>query len=156
MGKLGIKDYYTHVRIQFKKVVFHDQTSSYLTMMPRMRQALIEFENVEDAVNCVSNTQTSQVYIMDRPVFFNFSTSQEITRQEGETVDACTFNFLRIVSNIWLRSPYGISPSVGGSMPHDMDAKNHILLFTIFNPMYPITVVRMKRERYFQSVSCEH
>lgn len=49
-------------------------------MMPRMRQALIEFENVEDAVNCVSNTQTSQVYIMDRPVFFNFSTSQEITR----------------------------------------------------------------------------
>lgn len=53
---------------------------SYLTMMPRMRQALIEFENIEDAVNCVSTTQTSQVYIMDRPVFFNFSTSQEITR----------------------------------------------------------------------------
>lgn len=54
--------------------------NSYLTMMPRMRQALIEFENIEDAMNCVSTTQTSQVYIMDRPVFFNFSTSQEITR----------------------------------------------------------------------------
>lgn len=91
---------------------------SYLTMMPRMRQALIEFENIEDAVSCVSTTQTSQVYIMDRPVFFNFSTSQEITR-----------------------SPYGISPSMGGTIPPDMsDAKNHILLFTIFNPMYPITV----------------
>ena len=49
-------------------------------MMPRMRQALIEFENIEDAMSCVSTTQTSQVYIMDRPVFFNFSTSQEITR----------------------------------------------------------------------------
>ena len=53
---------------------------SYLTMMPRMRQALVEFENVEDAISCVSTTQTNQVYIMDRPVFFNFSTSQEITR----------------------------------------------------------------------------
>ena len=58
----------------------YEHCHSYLTMMPRMRQALIEFENVEDAVNCVSNTQTNQVYIMDRPVFFNFSTSQEITR----------------------------------------------------------------------------
>ena len=40
------------------------------------------------------------------------------------------------------RSPYGICPSMGGTIPLDMtDAKNHILLFTIFNPMYPITVV---------------
>ena len=40
------------------------------------------------------------------------------------------------------RSPYGICPSMGGTIPPDMtDAKNHILLFTIFNPMYPITVV---------------
>lgn len=45
---------------------------------------------------------------------------------------------------ILFRSPYGICPSIGGggALPPDMsDAKNHILLFTIFNPMYPITVV---------------
>lgn len=100
---------------------------SYVTMMPRLRQALVEFENIEDAIMCV---QTSQVpiQILDRPVFFNFSTSQEITR-----------------------SPYGIAPSgantaiaaaaaapiddIGGQPP-----PNHILLFTIFNPLYPITV----------------
>ena len=30
----------------------------YVTMMPRLRQALVEFENIEDAIVCV---QTSQV-----------------------------------------------------------------------------------------------
>jgi heterogeneous nuclear ribonucleoprotein L len=64
--------------------------------------------------------QASQVYIMDRPVFFNYSTSQEITR-----------------------SPYGIVPGgthdqMGGSV--NAFGENHILLFTIFNPLYPITV----------------
>ena len=54
--------------------------SSYLTMMPKIRQALVEFERLEDAINCVRSTQENQIYILDRPVFFNFSTSQEITR----------------------------------------------------------------------------
>ena len=76
----------------------------YITMMPRMRQALVEFENVDDAVSCVTMCQvnwvfvvfscfffialdldfiqqSNQIYIMDRPVFFNYSTSQEITRR---------------------------------------------------------------------------
>ena len=29
----------------------------YVTMMPRLRQALIEFENMEDAINCVQSCQ---------------------------------------------------------------------------------------------------
>ena len=29
----------------------------YVTMMPRLRQALVEFENTEDAINCVSSCQ---------------------------------------------------------------------------------------------------
>jgi len=53
---------------------------SYLTMMPKIRQALIEFERIDDAINCVRSTQENQIYILERPVFFNFSTSQEITR----------------------------------------------------------------------------
>ena len=28
-------------------------------MMPRLRQALIEFENVEDAINCVQSCQVN-------------------------------------------------------------------------------------------------
>ena len=54
--------------------------SSYITMMPRLRQALVEFERPEDALNCVRTTAKNQLYILERPVFFNFSTSQEITR----------------------------------------------------------------------------
>ena len=47
-----------------------------------------------------------------------------------------------VTCTVCTRSPYGICPSMGGTIPPDMpDAKNHILLFTIFNPMYPITVV---------------
>ena len=52
----------------------------------------------------------------------------------------CTY--INVIVLVPYRSPYGICPSMGGSIPPDMsDAKNHILLFTIFNPMYPITVV---------------
>lgn len=29
----------------------------YVTMMPRLRQALVEFENIEDAINCVTSCQ---------------------------------------------------------------------------------------------------
>jgi len=34
---------------------------SYITMMPRMRQALVEFENVEDAVSCVQSCQVESM-----------------------------------------------------------------------------------------------
>ncbi|XP_065919723.1 heterogeneous nuclear ribonucleoprotein L-like isoform X2 [Dysidea avara] len=88
----------------------------YLTMMPKIRQALIEFERVDDAINCVRSTQENQIYILERPVFFNFSTSQEITR-----------------------SPYGYSPSTQAPPQEDVSV-NNILLYTIFNPIYPITV----------------
>lgn len=54
------------------------------------------------------------------------------------------------------RSPYGIIPGgappaepIGGGMAGSTSStsstgfgENHILLFTVFNPLYPITVVR--------------
>ena len=63
-----------------------------------------------------------------------------------------------MISLLIYRSPYGIVPNAsgavvsgvppsGGAMMPDVGAmqggegSNHILLFTIFNPMYPITVV---------------
>lgn len=65
-------------------IVSHSSLSStlpsYITMMPRLRQALVEFERPDDALACVRSTAESQLYIMERPVFFNFSTSKEITR----------------------------------------------------------------------------
>ncbi|KAK6182268.1 hypothetical protein SNE40_009988 [Patella caerulea] len=76
-------------------------------MMPRKRQALIEFEDAIGARNCVDYAQSSAIYVAGQPAFFNYSTSQKIQRP-GD--------------------------------PEDNQPANHILLFTILNPQYPITV----------------
>ncbi|XP_019851800.1 PREDICTED: heterogeneous nuclear ribonucleoprotein L-like [Amphimedon queenslandica] len=88
----------------------------YVTMMPKLRQSLVEFEKIEDAIACVTHCQQHQIFIMDRQVYFNYSTSSEITR-----------------------SPYGVVPNNTAPDPNE-PPENHILLFTIFNPLYPITV----------------
>lgn len=86
--------------------------------------------------------QSQQIYVMDRPVFFNFSTSQEITRCVGVKRDAGMCIYLSPS-----RSPYGIVPGTAagmdptGTVPMAPEGSNNILLFTVFNPMYPITVV---------------
>ncbi|TKS67969.1 Heterogeneous nuclear ribonucleoprotein L-like [Collichthys lucidus] len=46
-------------------------------MMPFKRQALVEFDSVESAERCVSS---EAVCIGEQQAFFNFSTSQRITR----------------------------------------------------------------------------
>lgn len=111
---------------------------SYLTMMPKIRQALVEFERLEDAINCVRSTQENQIYILDRPVFFNFSTSQEITRYKA------TYSIFvhPLILSMTFRSPYGYSPSTQ-TPPQEEPPMNNILLYTIFNPIYPITVVSL-------------
>jgi hnRNP-L/PTB/hephaestus splicing factor len=90
---------------------------TYITMMPRMRQTLVEFERKEDAVNCVNTTSNNQLYILERPVFFNYSTSQEITR-----------------------SPYGYAPDTNQLPPDEPAGENHVLLYTILNPIAHINV----------------
>lgn len=42
---------------------------------------------------------------------------------------------------LFIRSPYGVVPNNTAPDPNE-PPENHILLFTIFNPLYPITVVR--------------
>ncbi|ESO83568.1 hypothetical protein LOTGIDRAFT_222631 [Lottia gigantea] len=76
-------------------------------MMPRKRQALIEFEDAMCARNCVEYSQTSPINVAGSAAFFNYSTSQKIQRP-GD--------------------------------PEDSQQANHILLFTVLNPQYPITV----------------
>ncbi|XP_059162334.1 heterogeneous nuclear ribonucleoprotein L-like isoform X1 [Physella acuta] len=90
------------------EAVQHFGTVRDVMMMPRKRQALIEFEDINGAKNCVEYCQQgNSIYVAGQPAFFNFSLSQKIQRP-GEGEDA--------------RPP------------------NHILLFTILNPQYPITV----------------
>ena len=116
--------------------------SSYLTMMPKIRQALVEFERLEDAINCVRSTQENQIYILDRPVFFNFSTSQEITRYKKPQKLFLHTADTKYIILLLFSSPYGYSPS-SQTPPQEEPPMNNILLYTIFNPIYPITVVRL-------------
>lgn len=81
---------------------------SYVMMMPFKRQALVEFENMDSAKECVTFAADEPVYIAGQQAFFNYSTSKRITRP-GNTDD----------------------PSGG----------NKVLLLSIQNPLYPITVV---------------
>ncbi|XP_061437779.1 heterogeneous nuclear ribonucleoprotein L-like [Lethenteron reissneri] len=78
----------------------------YVVIMPKKRQALVEFEALESSRSCVNYSSTRPVYVCGQPAYCNFSTSQKI---------------------LWPRSA------------EERQKRNHILLFTIFNPMYPIT-----------------
>ncbi|KAG7220211.1 hypothetical protein INR49_018388 [Caranx melampygus] len=52
----------------------------YVMMMPFKRQALVEFDSVASAERCVSCGGQEPVFIAEQQAFFNFSTSQRITR----------------------------------------------------------------------------
>uniref|UniRef100_UPI00358FD985 heterogeneous nuclear ribonucleoprotein L-like n=1 Tax=Myxine glutinosa TaxID=7769 RepID=UPI00358FD985 len=78
---------------------------SFVVMMPKKRQALVEFQDIESARSCVTYSSKGSIYVSSQPAYFNFSTSQKISRPISE----------------------------------DGRNTNHILLFTILNPVYPIT-----------------
>ncbi|CAJ1064793.1 heterogeneous nuclear ribonucleoprotein L-like isoform X1 [Xyrichtys novacula] len=79
---------------------------SYVVVMPKKRQALVEYEDMNGSSTAVTYAADNQVYIAGHPAFINYSTSQKISRP-GDSDD---------------------SRSV-----------NNVLLFTIMNPIYPIT-----------------
>ncbi|XP_013379094.1 heterogeneous nuclear ribonucleoprotein L isoform X2 [Lingula anatina] len=85
----------------------HFGTIGYVIMMPRKRQALVEFDDINGAISLIKYAQTSQIYVQGMPAFFNYSTSQKIQRSGG---------------------------------PDDPKAANKVLLITVLNPQYPITV----------------
>uniref|UniRef100_A0A3B5LS65 RRM domain-containing protein n=1 Tax=Xiphophorus couchianus TaxID=32473 RepID=A0A3B5LS65_9TELE len=55
-------------------------TICYVMMMPFKRQALVEFDSLESAERCVRSGGSEPVFIANQQAFFNFSTSQRITR----------------------------------------------------------------------------
>ncbi|XP_073258090.1 heterogeneous nuclear ribonucleoprotein L-like [Porites lutea] len=85
---------------------------TYVTLLPKIRQALVEFEDIESAIALVSYSQSNTLTVLGRQMFVNYSKSQEIKRDKVLNGD-----------------------SNGGSS----EASN-ILLLTIINPLHPITV----------------
>ncbi|XP_058496838.1 heterogeneous nuclear ribonucleoprotein L-like [Solea solea] len=52
----------------------------YVMMMPFKRQALVEFDSAASAERCVTSGTREAVHVAEQRAFFNFSTSQRISR----------------------------------------------------------------------------
>ncbi|XP_078142806.1 heterogeneous nuclear ribonucleoprotein L [Centroberyx gerrardi] len=64
---------------------------SYVVMMPKKRQALVEYEDMNGSCNAVTYAAENQVYIAGHPAFINYSTSQKISRP-GDPDDTRSVN----------------------------------------------------------------
>ncbi|CAJ0935219.1 unnamed protein product, partial [Mesorhabditis belari] len=78
---------------------------AYATVMPNKRMALVEFESIEAAKQCVNFAATKPINVAGVPALFNYSTSPMIQRLGLES-----------------------------------ERPNHILILTVYNAQYPITV----------------
>lgn len=68
-------------------------------MMPKKRQALVEYEDMNGSCNAVTYTAENQVYIAGHPAFINYSTSQKISRP-GDSDDTRTVNNVLLLTII--------------------------------------------------------
>lgn len=59
--------------------------------MPKKRQALVEYEEMNGSSTAVTYAADNQVYIAGHPAFINYSTSQKISRP-GDSDDARSVN----------------------------------------------------------------
>lgn len=72
---------------------------SYVVMMPKKRQALVEYEDMNGSCNAVTYAAENQVYIAGHPAFINYSTSQKISRP-GDTDDTRSVNNVLLLTII--------------------------------------------------------
>nr|XP_022315358.1 heterogeneous nuclear ribonucleoprotein L-like [Crassostrea virginica]XP_022315359.1 heterogeneous nuclear ribonucleoprotein L-like [Crassostrea virginica] len=104
-----------HVRGLYDNIMERDLTRAVqqfgtvnsVVLMPKKHQALIEFEDISGATNCVNYSSENQIFVAGQPAYFNYSTSQRIQRPGPKDENKQT---------------------------------NNILLFTVLNPQYPVTV----------------
>lgn len=64
---------------------------SYVVVMPKKRQALVEYEDMNGSSTAVTFAADNQVYIAGHPAFINYSTSQKISRP-GDSDDSRSVN----------------------------------------------------------------
>lgn len=68
-------------------------------MMPKKRQALVEYEDMNGSCNAVNYAAENQVYIAGHPAFINYSTSQKISRP-GDSDDTRSVNNVLLLTII--------------------------------------------------------
>lgn len=64
---------------------------SYVVVMPKKRQALVEYEDMNGSSTAVTYAADNPVYIAGHPAFINYSTSQKISRP-GDSDDSRSVN----------------------------------------------------------------
>jgi len=86
-----------------------------ITLMPKLRQALVEFDELEAAMSCVNNAQVAAILVLGRQMYVNYSKSTEINRD------------------------------FSNSTATNVQTPTNILLFTIINAMHPVSVETIKK-----------
>lgn len=72
-------------------LLLHPILCSYVVLMPKKRQALVEYEDMNGSCNAVTYANDNQIYIAGHPAFINYSTSQKISRP-GDPDDSRSVN----------------------------------------------------------------
>ncbi|XP_032533359.1 heterogeneous nuclear ribonucleoprotein L-like [Chiroxiphia lanceolata] len=107
---------------------------SYVVVMPKKRQALVEFEDILGACNAVNFAADNQIYFAGHPAFVNYSTSQKISRP-GDSDDARGVNNVLLFTI--LNPIYSITTDV---------------LYTICNPCGPVQRIVIFRKNGVQAM----
>ncbi|XP_068034077.1 heterogeneous nuclear ribonucleoprotein L-like, partial [Anomalospiza imberbis] len=107
---------------------------SYVVVMPKKRQALVEFEDILGACNAVNYAADNQIYFAGHPAFVNYSTSQKISRP-GDSDDARGVNNVLLFTI--LNPIYSITTDV---------------LYTICNPCGPVQRIVIFRKNGVQAM----
>ncbi|KAI1229594.1 Heterogeneous nuclear ribonucleoprotein L, partial [Lamprotornis superbus] len=110
---------------------------SYVVVMPKKRQALVEFEDILGACNAVNYAADNQIYFAGHPAFVNYSTSQKISRP-GDSEDARGVNNVLLFTI--LNPIYSITTDV---------------LYTICNPCGPVQRIVIFRKNGVQAMSAQ-
>lgn len=93
---------------------------SYVVLMPKKRQALVEFEDMGGSSNAVTYANNNQIYIAGRPSYINYSTSQKISRPSDS-------DDTRSVNNVLLLTIMNPIYPITTVSSLDIDHHGHIL-----------------------------
>ncbi|MEE6490518.1 hypothetical protein FKM82_015897 [Ascaphus truei] len=108
---------------------------SYVVVMPKKRQALVEYEDILGACNAVNYAADNQIYVAGHPGFVNYSTSQKISRPMDSGDDSRGVNNVLLFTI--LNPIYSITTDV---------------LYTICNPCGPVQRIVIFRKNGVQSM----
>ncbi|KAM8953663.1 heterogeneous nuclear ribonucleoprotein L isoform 1-T1 [Pelodytes ibericus] len=108
---------------------------SYVVVMPKKRQALVEYEDILGACNAVNYAADNQIYVAGHPAFVNYSTSQKISRPVDSGDDSRGVNNVLLFTI--LNPIYSITTDV---------------LYTICNPCGPVQRIVIFRKNGVQAM----